>query len=241
MDSPLSYVLYSLPFNTMMPHLFHLFIIGLVTSAPLVGRQASRWRKLFVFASLCLAGIEVAVVASYDPTVHGATAHNRLAIPRVLHNGLFYTRLIGFALFDVVSAGLIYLSATNRLFYTPPTPAEQTEQMLSAIVKTVASTSPKLYALNVAKNAVMRDEDLRRSDASYWRSVRETEKKLDDLWREPEVARAVKKASREQQGELAKAQSAKDDGDDDDESEQVDTTGFVDMLTAQLEKGEEDE
>ena len=104
--------------------------------------------------------------------------------------------------------------------------------MLTAILKTVASTTPKLHALHVVKNATIRDEELRKAGDSYWQSVREKERALDDVWREPEVVRALKKVSAKQQDGQASVQSADGGGD----GESVDPAAFVDYLTTRLEQ-----
>lgn len=226
-DNPLTYLLYYLPFNIFIPHVFHLLILGLVTSAPLVGAQASRWRSKFTIAGLFLAVIEITLVYTYDPLLHGPVSRNPLATPQSLHNRLYFARLIVLAVFDALCAGLIYLSATNRLFYISATPAEQAEQLVGAVTGAVAGAASKLHALNVAKNAIVRDEKLKAQDEKYWSALRGMEAS-SDVWQDEEVVRAVNKAmqKRQQQADMSTPEGAKTS---------ADPTAFVDVLTAGLE------
>ncbi|KAL1957143.1 hypothetical protein VTO42DRAFT_6286 [Malbranchea cinnamomea] len=227
-ESPITYLLYYLPFNIFIPHLFHLFILGLVTSAPLVGTHASRWRTKFVITGLSLVFLEIALVYSFDPLLHGPLSRNPMAIPQSLHNRLFFARFVVFAILDAVCAGLIYLSATNRLFYTRSTAAEQAEQLVTAVTGAVISTTSKLHALNVAKNAVVRDEQLKAQDEKYWAALREMETS-SEIWKEAGVVRALNEAMRKRQHQKdtpAASQAGDKHGGSGD---------FVDTITAGLE------
>jgi hypothetical protein len=231
MDSPTSYLLYYLPFNTLVPHLLHLLLLGLVTSTPLVGPEPSRWRTTFVFGGLSLAFAEIALVAYYDPTVHGTVSRHPQAVPQLLHNQLYVGRLVVLAVFDAVCAGLIYLSATNRLFFTPPSPAEQAEHLVRNIMQAAATTTSKLHALSVVKNAVGRDEVLTNANATFWGLVRQVEES-DDIWKDEGVVYALKEAARERRMREESfltsvgATIEKDDGDG---------SGFISQVTAGLE------
>ena len=226
-DNPMTYLLYYLPFNIFLPHLFHLLILGLVTSASVAGTRASRWRNKFVIAELFLIVLEITLVYTYDPTLHGPVARNPLATPQSLHNKLFSAKLVVFAIFDAMCAGLIYLSATNRLFYPAVTPAEQAGQMVSAVTGSVAGAASKLHALNVAKNAIVRDEKLKAHDGKYWSALRDMEAS-SDVWQDEEVVRAVNRAmqNRQQQMEISVSDGSK---------RSADPAAFVDALTAGLE------
>lgn len=132
-----------------------------------------------------------------------------------------------FAIFDAACAGLIYLSATNRLFYPSVTPAEQAEQMVSAVTGSVAGAASKLHALNVAKNAIVRDEKLKAQDGKYWSALRDMEAS-SDVWQDEEVVRAVNRAmqNRQQQMEISFSDGSK---------RSADHAAFVDAITAGLE------
>ncbi len=65
---------------------------------------------------------------------------------------------------DAAVAGVIWLSATNRLFATPPTPAARVE----AVTHQLLATKSRLSAVGIVKNTNLRDEDLRVRTAAYW-------------------------------------------------------------------------
>ena len=65
-DNLHTYLLYYLPVNVLRPHLIHLLILGVATSAPFSGRYGARWRNKFTVAALALAALDLWIVATYD-------------------------------------------------------------------------------------------------------------------------------------------------------------------------------
>lgn len=61
-----TYLLYYMPFHILLPHLVHLLILGVATSAPFAGREAARWRTKFTLAGLALAALDIWIVVRYD-------------------------------------------------------------------------------------------------------------------------------------------------------------------------------
>ncbi|KAL1999852.1 hypothetical protein VTN02DRAFT_3895 [Thermoascus thermophilus] len=197
-----TYLLYYLPFHTLIPHLLHMLLVGVVTSAPFAGPEAARWRNTFTFAGLVLAALDVYIMASYDP-LQSASAAVRAgqAPPPSLYHPITLLRPLAFAIFDVVCALLIYVTATNRFFFTPPSQAEQVDQLVTAATTALTGASSKLHALSVTRNAVVRNKALKDRDDQYWRAVVAMESTQEEgrsssgsVWEEEEVVRAMSRA-----------------------------------------------
>ncbi|KAF7595432.1 hypothetical protein BBP40_006054 [Aspergillus hancockii] len=198
LDNINTYLLYYLPFHTLLPHLVHLVIVGLVTSAPFAGREAASWRNKFTMAGLALASLDTYIVFTYDP-VQSAPAAVRAGIvpPSSLYHQLTLMRPLAFAIFDGICAGLIYVTATNRFFFTPPSQADQVDQLVGASLSSLSGATAKLHAVNVARNAVVRDKLLKDRDDAYWRTVVADNHGGDpsgNIWEEEEVMRAMSRA-----------------------------------------------
>lgn len=197
-----TYVLYYLPFNTLLPHLFNMMIVGLVTSASFAGREAAGWRNKFTMAGLALAALDIYIVITYDPVQYApAAVRAGVTPPSSLYHQISVLRPLTFAILDSVFAGLIYVTATNRLFFMPPTQAEQVEQLVDASLPAVVQASSKLHALSVTRNAVVRDRTLKERDDAYWRTVVSTTGENTgvgngdtSVWEEEEVVRAMSRA-----------------------------------------------
>ncbi|OJJ44798.1 hypothetical protein ASPZODRAFT_153673 [Penicilliopsis zonata CBS 506.65] len=215
LDSPDTYLLYYLPFNTLLPHLFHMIIVGLVTSAPFAGRAAAQWRNKFTIAGLALAAADLYIMATYDP-VQSASAAVRAgqSPPSSLYTQISLLRPLALTIFDSVCAFLIYVSATNRFFFPPVSQADQIDKMVSMAAATLTETSAKLHGLSVTRNAVVRDKTLKTRDDNYWRAVVCMENEtvgtansggpsstaVTSVWEEEEVVRAMSRAMAGQGG-----------------------------------------
>ncbi|KAK2774871.1 hypothetical protein FQN52_004203 [Onygenales sp. PD_12] len=204
LDSETSWLIYYLPLTALLPHLLHLLITGLATSTPLTGPSPSRWRKTFTWAALALLTLDITLITFYNPSKHGTgpsgATNNTTEIPRSFHNRLTLLRYLCLSLFDAGAAGLIYLSATNRFFYTPPSAAEQAETLVGNLVGAMAGVAGKLHAVSVVRNATVRDRGLKGREDGYWRAVvaMEGEGEGDgggegSVWEEEEVVRAMKR------------------------------------------------
>ncbi|PIG80703.1 hypothetical protein AARAC_008829 [Aspergillus arachidicola] len=204
LDNINTYLLYYLPFHTLLPHLFHMVIVGLVTSAPFAGREAAGWRNKFTMAGLALATLDAYIVFTYDP-VQSASAAVRAGIspPSSLYHQITLLRPLAFAIFDGICSFLIYVTATHRFFFTPPSQAEQVDQLVDSSLSALSGATAKLHAVNVARNAVVRDKVLKDRDDAYWRAVvamNADTTKVDggglstNIWEEEEVVRAMSRA-----------------------------------------------
>ncbi|RAH61833.1 hypothetical protein BO85DRAFT_455941 [Aspergillus piperis CBS 112811] len=172
LDNLTTYAIYHLPFNVLLPHLFHMATIGLITSSTFAGSDASKWRKEFSIMGIAFTLLDIYVVMSYDPMAYASAAVRAgVAVPSSSYYQIGLLRPLLFAIFDGVCALLIWLSATRRFFFTPPSQAEQVDQVVSASLGALSGSTSKLHAVSVARNAVVRDKILRDRDEAYWRTV----------------------------------------------------------------------
>ncbi|KAL4782394.1 hypothetical protein BJX76DRAFT_332900 [Aspergillus varians] len=213
LDSPNTYALFYYPGASMIPHLFHMAVVGIATSATFAGRQAARWRTKFTIAGLLLAAVDAYVVFMYDPVKSGPQAvRDGVAVPPALFQRMAVLRPLVLACFDVVLAGFIYVSATNRWFFTPPSQAEEVDQAVSVSLAALTGASTKLHAASATRNAVVRDRVLKDRDDSYWQTVVASGEGVpgvpgapSGIWEEEEVVRAMSRVLAGQGGvDLAK-------------------------------------
>lgn len=219
-DNLNTYLLYYLPFHVLLPHLVHLLILGVATSAPFAGRECARWRTKFTFAGLVLAAIDVWIVSTYD-AIQGASPAVRAGQvpPSSLYINITLLRPLAFTICDAACAVILYLSATNRFFFKPPSPVEQLDQAVSAALTQLTGANSKLHATSVTRNAVVRDKALKARDDVYWQTMAAVEDPnrstangaqqvegvekvsvMNNIWGEEEVARAMSRAMAGQGG-----------------------------------------
>lgn len=180
-----------------------MLLIGLVTSATFGGRDAARWRNKFTMAGLALAAVDLYIITTYDPVQSASPAVRAGQIPpSSLYHQITLLRPLALSIFDGICALLVYLSATNRFFYSPPSQADQVDQLVSASMSSLAGSSSKLHALSVTRNAVVRDKALKERDDEYWRTVVAMDGEnagvgngeASNVWEEEEVVRAMSRA-----------------------------------------------
>jgi hypothetical protein len=243
MDNMLSYLLYYLPFNTLLPHLFHLLVVGLATSKPLAGKEPARWRNMFTLAALALVAVDIYFVSTYDPLLMASAEVKAGRAPPVsFYHQTRIFRPLTLLVFDCICSLLIYVSATHRFFFTPPTPEEQVDAAVSSGITALSGASSKLLAYNVLRGAVVRDKTLKARDDSYWSTAAVVENLgtnnpaepirvvgSGSVWEEEEVVRAISRAMNGQAGnggfDIAKLG--------------VTAGEYVDTVTAGLELAEE--
>ena len=160
-DDPSSYLYYALP-SMMLPHILHLFLLGAATSTLVGGKGANKWRTFAAAVGVSLATVEVYMYAMYE----WRTNARALRPDEYVHH---YNRVrvaggIMISIMDVVVSGIIYLGATNRMFVTPPTASERMESAL----RLLEQARGKVNALAIMRNAVVRDEGLRKRTDMYW-------------------------------------------------------------------------
>ncbi len=160
-DDAKSYLYYALPAQAA-PHLANLVVGALATSALVGGPDAGRWRVAATMGAAAAALADVYATATY-----GYQANSRAL--RLADLDFFYWnarayRLVGLAALDLALAALLYLSATNRAFARPPSPADRVD----AVVRQLASARTRFNAAGIVKNTAIRDEGLRARSAAYW-------------------------------------------------------------------------
>ncbi|KAI9867253.1 MAG: hypothetical protein M1813_009531 [Trichoglossum hirsutum] len=160
-DTPFSYLYYAFP-SIAAPHLFHIAVLGVVTSSLLSGHEGSFWRTKATIAGIGLALAEIFAVGTYNYKSNSTTT-------RPIELDSFHWRMrvyrgITIALADALLGWGLYLSSTNRRFAEPISPAERLESATRALE---ASTS-RLRADGALRSAVVRDEVLRGKMQNYW-------------------------------------------------------------------------
>ncbi|KAK4986648.1 biotin holocarboxylase synthetase [Elasticomyces elasticus] len=156
-----AYYICTLP-SLLPPHLFHGLILGLVTSTYIAGYHAGRWRTYATIASAGLAVIELWMLGNYDHAVNTGT-HASWEINAFFWR-LRFMRCIGVALVDALLGLVIYLSATQRAFVTPPSPAARVQ----ASTAQIESALMRMNMLGGLRNAVLRNRKLRGRMEQFW-------------------------------------------------------------------------
>ncbi|ETI20884.1 hypothetical protein G647_07227 [Cladophialophora carrionii CBS 160.54] len=202
-DDPFSYLLYHLPTNTILPHLFHIFTLGLATSETLSGYEASTWRHGTVLGALVLAGLDVFLTTTYAPVVTPTTTAP--AGTFWIGSSLRYLSLVAF---DAAVAFLIYASATRRFYLFPALAAatsdvdadpelsrRRTEETVTQATLALQMAGTNLRAYSIARNAVVRNPGLKATDDEYWRTAVAMEGGGDEsVLAEEEVQAAIARA-----------------------------------------------
>lgn len=183
-DEPMTYFYYALP-SIMLPHILHAFALGLATSSAISRAYANRWRSVAVWAAIAIASVDAYLFPSYDWKAN-ARAHRP---EEYVH---FYWRMrvlrgVAIALADAVLAGLLWLSSTNRMFVKPITSAERME----TAIRVLANANGKLSAVGILRNAIVRDEGLRKKTEVYWKKEGQI---MGEIMDEREVVEGVRNA-----------------------------------------------
>ncbi|PHH91816.1 hypothetical protein CDD83_10239 [Cordyceps sp. RAO-2017] len=160
-DEPRSYLYYALP-ELLAAHLANFFAVALATSAAWTGVHGARWRLPAALAAGFLACADAYLLGSYN---HQANAR-ALRLNDVAH--FFWAaragRLVALAGLDALLAGLVFLSASQRAFVRPPTPAERVD----AAGRALLAVKSKMSAVGIVKNTALRDDELRARAHAYW-------------------------------------------------------------------------
>lgn len=169
---PSTYLLYHFPRNIVLPHLFNFGVLGLATSATFSGIEASAWRLYVLVGALLLAGCDAYYVVSYSPNINA-----NMPAPAGLYWVLAILRPLTLCFYDAVVAFIIYASATKRflLFGGPPRDPKIIQGHITELINksgmALSSAGTKMRATNLARNAVVRNDDLKRSEDRYWQQV----------------------------------------------------------------------
>lgn len=180
-DASTIYLFYATP-TLLAPHLYHLGILGLVTSVWFAGRDAARWRTAAIIAGLALAALDFGALATYD---HGV---NALATrPNDLDAFFWKRRLVArlaICLVDATLGWVIWLTATRRAFVEPAPAAERLEESTKALEAVLG----KMRGLGAIRNVVFRDTMLRGKLERYWVQEQEI---MREVFEERDVVSAL--------------------------------------------------
>lgn len=133
--------------------------------------------------------------------------------------GMYWTakmlRPLAICVFDIIVGGLIYASATNRfLLFSSPADSDpvlvrrKQEEMLSQTNVALQMAQTKLRAFSVARNATVRNPDLKSTDDEYWRAVvgMEGPSATAGVWEDEEVQAAMARSFGEGTVDVAQMQ-----------------------------------
>lgn len=183
-DEARSYFYYALP-ALLLPHLLHLLVLGLATSSTVSGYEGNRWRTQAAIVGVVLALADCYIIGARDWKANARAV-------RAEDLDYFYWRMRTvrgriMALVDAGFAGFLWATSTNRLFAIPPAPAERIE----GVAKVLENVRGRLSAVGIVRNAVVRDEALRRKTDSYWQKEGEV---MGEVMDEREVVEGVRAA-----------------------------------------------
>ncbi|KUJ12118.1 uncharacterized protein LY89DRAFT_786255 [Mollisia scopiformis] len=160
-DDPNSYLYYALP-GILIPHIFNLCVLALVTSGLFTGKEGAIWRTTGTIAAIAVAIMEVYFVSSYN--YQGNSRATRVEDLDFFYWKMRIYRGVALAALDGILGWVLYLSSTNRAFLTPPSTAERIETS-SRILDMARS---KMGATGVLRNTIVRNEALRGRSQDYW-------------------------------------------------------------------------
>lgn len=184
LDAGQTYLFYSLP-AVLVPHLLHLFALGIATSGLLSGKEGARWRTMATIAGMVLSVAEIWFVATYDDRYNARST--RLSEIDFVYWKLQVWRGLAIATVDGILGWVIWLQATGRAFLSPP-PASERIADHGRILEGLLS---KARGLGVLRNGTVRDASMRGKVSDYW--VKEGEV-MKDVFDQPEVLAAQRNA-----------------------------------------------
>lgn len=161
-QDPRTYLLYAAP-AAAAAHLLNALLVGAATSSSATGEAGAQWRALATYAAAAMAAADLYALVQWDHVAGNEKA-------RVLGEIFFFHwtartyRHLALAALDLLLAGLLYLSTTNRMFVVAPTLSERIDAARDAL----GSVNMQIRSATVLKNTVSRDAELRAMDAGYW-------------------------------------------------------------------------
>jgi hypothetical protein len=197
-SDPSTYLLYHFPRNVVQPHLLNFGILGLATSATIAGVDASTWRFYALAGALFIAAFDAWYTSTYDPVIDA-----NMPSPAGLFWVLAVLRPLTLSGYDALVAFVVYASATNRflLFSGPTRDSKIVQQQIADQINksgmAMSTAATKMRATNLARNAVVRNTDLRQSEDHYWRRIAEHEGPQDlrsGVFEDDEVQAALARA-----------------------------------------------
>lgn len=161
-QDPTTYLLYALP-PAAAAHLANAALAGLATSGAVTGRAGAQWRALATYAALGLAAADMYLLSQWDH-VAGNDKARVLSEVTFLHWQLRAYRHLALAALDLLLAGVLYLSCTDRMFLVAPSTSERADAVTAGLHRTRA----RLQSAGIIRNTTARDAELRAAEARYW-------------------------------------------------------------------------
>lgn len=180
LDEPSTFMFYALP-RLLIPHLVHIFFLGITTSSLVCGAEGKRWRTYATVAGVALACGELIWFWNYDWRLNATK--KTLSEVDFFHWRLRLMRLLAFAIVDGVLGWVLWLASTGRFLVQPPSVTMQLEHTTTYL----AGIHNKIQALGNIQNTVLRDPTLRAATNDYWTTEVEFREAIE---RDPEVETA---------------------------------------------------
>jgi hypothetical protein len=158
---PSAYLIYAIP-SILAPHLFHICLLGIITSSFFSGREGARWRTHATIAGVFLAVGEIVLVSKNDWKLN--STRRNLEDVDFFHWRLRVYRLLAFGLADGLLGWAIWLTSTNRWLVKPPSVSDQ----LIEATQSLQLLHSQMGILGRMRNAILRDDELRTAGMRYW-------------------------------------------------------------------------
>lgn len=178
------YFYYALP-SIVVPHLLHLFALGIATSGILSGKEGARWRTPAVIAGIVLAIAEVWFVATYDDRPNARST--RLSEIDFVFWKVQVWRGLAIAAVDGGLGWVIWLQATGRAFLNPPSAGERIADHNQSLERLLVRSK----GVGVLRNGTVRDANMRGKANDYWAKEGEI---MRDVFEQPETVEAQRNA-----------------------------------------------
>jgi hypothetical protein len=179
-----TYFMYAVP-GILVPHLYHIFILGIITSSFFSGPEGSRWRIYATTAGAFLAATELVLVLRNDWKAN--TTKRVLSEVDFFHWRLRTYRLFAFAIVDGLLAWALWLTSTNRWLVQPPPLSAQ----IAAASMQLQVARLKVSLLSRLRSAVLSDDSLLAGSVKSWA---EQERNVGEIEAEREVVDAKRLA-----------------------------------------------
>lgn len=183
-DASVVYMLYALP-TILAPHLANLLVLGIVTSVLVAGAEASGWRNAATLSACVLAVAEIVIVFMHDHRANAQATHYE-----ALDNFYWKARVIRGICISAMQGlfgWLIYLSATNTGFCSPPS----TQEQIAQVARSADVVLSRVRGLGAVRNVIFRDAAMRAKIQHYWT---QEDMVMRSIFEEREVVDAVNEA-----------------------------------------------
>ncbi|KAK7748055.1 hypothetical protein SLS53_001307 [Cytospora paraplurivora] len=161
-QDPTTYLIYAAPGAAAL-HLANAVLLGIATSRSISGPAGAQWRALATYAGLAAAAADMYFLAQWDH-VAGNDKARVLSEVTFFHWNLRAYRYLALAGLDLLLAGVLYLSGTNRMFLVAPSASERVDAVAAGLRRTRA----RLQSAGIIRNTTARDGELRAAEARYW-------------------------------------------------------------------------